>query len=213
MKDWGVSCEWQEILHPVGDLVNQLMNEHQAADFPERGLILRAFTRPPSSFKAVIVGQDPYPTPGNAQGLAFSVAADIKRIPASLRNIFAEYQSDLRYAPPMSGDLTPWFDAGVLLLNRVLTVSPLSPGSHRGRGWECVTECALSGLVKVNPHVVAILWGKDAIALSPLFGHVITSPHPSPLSARRGFFGSRPFTRANQMRRDLGESEIEWRLP
>jgi uracil-DNA glycosylase len=136
-------------------------------------------------------------------------------VPRSLANIYRELQSDLAVAPPSSGDLTPWADRGVLLLNRVLTVRPSSPGSHRGRGWERVTECAIGALAERGGPLVAILWGRDAQNLKPLLGNVpwVESVHPSPLSAARGFFGSRPFSRANDLLERQGGPALDWRLP
>ena len=149
--------------------------------------------------RVLIVGQDPYPTPGHAVGLSFSVAPEVKPVPRSLGNIYTEYTDDLGFPRPSNGDLTPWSKQGVLLLNRVLTVAPGSAGSHRGKGWEAVTECAIKALAARDQPLVAILWGKDAASLQAWLPGVATivSPHPSPLSARRGFFGSKPFSRAN----------------
>ena len=151
----------------------------------------------------LIVGQDPYPTPGHAVGLSFSVAADVRPLPRSLENIYKEYGTDLGYPAPANGDLTPWAERGVMLLNRVLTVRPGNPASHRGKGWEAVTECAIRALVARQQPMVAVLWGRDASTLKPMLDGsdcvAIESPHPSPLSASRGFFGSRPFSRANEL--------------
>ena len=181
--------------------------------------VLRAFTFPFDGVRVLIVGQDPYPTPGHAVGLSFSVAADVRPLPRSLENIFSEYRSDLGYPPPSCGDLTPWAERGVLLLNRVLTVRPGNPASHRGKGWEAVTECAIRALASRPQPLVAILWGRDAATLKPMLtaggSHVATidSVHPSPLSAQRGFFGSRPFSRANALLADMGADPVDWRLP
>ena len=154
-----------------------------------------------------IVGQDPYPTPGHAHGLAFSVPAEVRPLPKSLQNIFKELADDVGGAPS-SGDLTPWVDQGVLLLNRVLTVRAGQPGSHRGRGWEALTEAIL----RATAPTVVILWGNDAQTAAPFFpdATVITSAHPSPLSAHRGFFGSRPFRRANTALQAKGQQPIAW---
>ncbi len=156
--------------------------------------MLRAFSRPLADVRVLIVGQDPYPTPGHPVGLSFSVAPDVRPIPRSLQNIYAELQDDLGIPPAEHGDLTPWFEQGVLLLNRVLTVQPGTSGSHRGQGWEQVTERAIEALVERGGPLVAILWGRDAQSLIPMLGPVpyVASAHPSPLSARSGFFGSRP---------------------
>jgi uracil-DNA glycosylase len=177
--------------------------------------ILRAFTHPFDGVRVLVVGQDPYPTPGHAVGLSFSVAADVRPVPRSLANIFTEYCDDLGLPRPSNGDLTPWANQGVLLLNRVLTVAPGTPASHRGKGWEAVTECAIKALAARDRPLVAILWGKDAASLQPWLPGVatITSPHPSPLSASRGFFGSRPFSRANAALVAQGADEVDWRLP
>jgi uracil-DNA glycosylase len=176
--------------------------------------VLRAFTYPFDGVKVLIVGQDPYPTPGHAMGLSFSVAPGV-RPPRSLENIFTELGDDLNAPRPTSGDLTPWAREGVCLLNRVLTVRPGAPASHRGRGWEQVTDCAIDALVARGRPLVAILWGRDAQTLEPRLGStpVIKSPHPSPMSARYGFFGSRPFSRANELLAQQGAEPVDWRLP
>ncbi|MCH5643057.1 uracil-DNA glycosylase [Gordonia sp. ABSL49_1] len=212
---------WAEALAPVESAVAE-MGQFLRAEiaegrgyFPAGQHVLRAFTRPFDDVRVLIVGQDPYPTPGHAVGLSFSVAPDVSPIPRSLANIYTEYCADLGYPMPSNGDLTPWADAGVLLLNRVLTVSPGEPASHRNRGWEQVTECAIKALVNRDEPLVAILWGKHAAELQKWMPDVpvIVSPHPSPLSASRGFFGSRPFSRANSELADLGADPVDWRLP
>ena len=177
--------------------------------------VLRAFHRPLADVRVLIVGQDPYPTPGHAVGLAFSVAREVSPVPASLRNIFAELVDDVGAAWPANGDLSPWVAQGVLLLNRVLTVRSGVPGSHRGKGWERVTEAAIRALVRRGGVLVAVLWGRDAQNLAPLLGStpVIASAHPSPMSARNGFFGSRPFSRVNEALRHLGSAPVDWALP
>ena len=174
--------------------------------------VLRAFTLPLSDVRVLVVGQDPYPTPGHAVGLSFSVAPDVRPLPASLRNMYAELESDLGVPPPTDGDLTRWFDQGVLLLNRVLTVAPGRPGSHRGKGWEQVTQRAIEALVARGGPLVAVLWGRDAQALVPLLGSVpfVASAHPSPLSARSGFFGSKPYSRVNALLTSQGAAPIRW---
>jgi len=176
--------------------------------------VLRAFTFPFDAVKVLIVGQDPYPTPGHAMGLSFSVQPGV-RPPRSLENIFTELVDDLGCARPTSGDLTPWSREGVCLLNRVLTVRPGAPASHRGRGWEQVTDCAIDALVARNRPLVAILWGRDAQTLAPRLGAtpIVKSPHPSPMSARYGFFGSRPFSRANELLVAQGATPVNWALP
>lgn len=176
--------------------------------------ILRAFHTDPTQVKILIVGQDPYPTPGHAVGLAFSAELPAgEPLPKSLKNIYTEYADDLGLPAPTSGDLSPWTDRGVLLLNRVLTVQAGNAGSHRGCGWEAITEAAVRQ-VAANPHFAAILWGKQAQQLAPLIGaeRCVMSPHPSPLSAYRGFFGSRPFSRANEILVASGGAPVNWEL-
>ncbi|MBV9351578.1 MAG: uracil-DNA glycosylase [Mycobacterium sp.] len=214
---------WARALEPVGQQVarmGQFLRAEIAAGrryLPVGQNVLRAFTFPFDQVRVLIVGQDPYPTPGHAVGLSFSVAPEVRPVPRSLENIFAEYASDLGYPAPSCGDLTPWAQRGVLLLNRVLTVQPSNPASHRGKGWETVTERAIRALVDRRQPMVAILWGRDASTLKPILAGsdcvAIESPHPSPLSASRGFFGSRPFSRANKLLVELGAEPIDWRLP
>ncbi|NMO01328.1 uracil-DNA glycosylase [Gordonia sp. TBRC 11910] len=213
---------WALALEPVAPVITEMGKFLRAEIADGRGYlpagvnVLRAFTKPFDDVRVLIVGQDPYPTPGHAVGLSFSVAPDVSPIPRSLANIYTEYCDDLGYDKPANGDLTPWADAGVLLLNRVLTVSPGAPASHRGKGWEAVTECAIKALVaREGEPLVAILWGNDARNLKEWLPDVpvIESPHPSPLSASRGFFGSRPFSRANEALEDLGADPVDWRLP
>jgi uracil-DNA glycosylase len=182
---------------------------------PSGDNVLRAFKQPFGDVRVLIVGQDPYPTPGHPVGLSFSVAPAVRPIPRSLVNIYREYSEDLGYPAPSSGDLTPWTERGVLLLNRVLTVQPGKPGSHRGKGWEAVTEQAIKALAARPAPLVAILWGRDARNLAPLLGGLprIESAHPSPMSADNGFFGSRPFSRANSLLGTAGADEIDWKLP
>src|ERR1700761_6355326 len=198
---------WAEALEPVADRI-AAMGEFLRAEIaagrrylPAGENVLRAFKQPFADVRVLIVGQDPYPTPGHAVGLSFSVAPEVRRLPGSLVNIFREYSDDLGYPAPATGDLTPWSERGVLLLNRVLTVAPGKPGSHRGKGWEEVTEQAIRALAARQEPMVAILWGRDARTLAPLLDAVarIESAHPSPYSASGGFFGSRPFSRANQL--------------
>ncbi len=214
---------WASALEPVADQVTQLgqfLRDELAAGrcyLPAGPNVLRAFTLPLDHVRVLIVGQDPYPTPGHAVGLSFSVAPEVRPLPRSLANIFDEYAADLGYPQPSCGDLTPWAQRGVLLLNRVLTVRPSNPASHRGKGWEAVTECAIRALVARSQPMVAILWGRDASTLKPMLAAddcvAIESPHPSPLSASRGFFGSRPFSRANELLAGMGADPIDWRLP
>lgn len=216
-----VAPDWAEALAPVEDQVHAMggfLREEIAAGrsyLPAGERVLRAFSRPLSEVKVLVVGQDPYPTPGHAVGLSFSVEADVRPIPRSLANIYTELQADLGIAPAQHGDLSAWFEQGVLLLNRVLTVRPGAAASHRGKGWEPVTQCAIEALVDRGGPLVAILWGRDAQSLSPMLGQVpiIASAHPSPLSARAGFFGSRPFSRANELLVQQGGLPIDWQLP
>ena len=177
--------------------------------------VLRAFELPLDRVKVLIVGQDPYPTPGHAVGLSFAVAPEVSPLPHSLLNIFTELGTDLGLPRPTTGDLTPWAERGVLLLNRVLTVSPGQPASHRGQGWEDLTAAAIDALAQRGGPLVAILWGRDARGLVPRLHGIpcVESAHPSPLSARSGFFGSRPFSRANDHLRRLGAAPIDWSLP
>lgn len=215
-----IAPDWAEALAPVADRVTAMgdfLRAELAAGrdyLPAGQNVLRAFSRPLADVKVLIVGQDPYPTRGHPVGLSFSVAPDVRPLPRSLVNIYSELQSDLGIAPAASGDLTPWFNQGVLLLNRVLTVRPGSPGSHRGKGWEEVTECAIEALAARGGPLVAILWGRDAQSLAPRLAGVpqIASAHPSPMSASAGFFGSRPFSRANAALVAQGGTEIDWRL-
>ena len=176
--------------------------------------VLRAFSYPFESVKVLMVGQDPYPTPGHPIGLSFAVERHVRPVPRSLQNIYKELRDDLGVPVASHGDLTRWAENGVMLLNRVLTVRPGESGSHRGTGWEAVTEAAIRALVARDQPLVAILWGRDAQSLAPLLGAtpVIASVHPSPLSASRGFFGSKPFSRANEILESLGASPVDWSL-
>lgn len=215
-----VAPDWAEALAPVEPDIRRMgefLREQLASGhgyLPSGENVLRAFGRPLSAVRVLIVGQDPYPTPGHAVGLSFSVARDVRPLPPSLVNIYAELRDDLGIEPPPHGDLTGWFEQGVLLLNRVLTVRPGQPNSHRGKGWESVTSAAIQALVSRGGPLVAVLWGRDAQTLAPALGAVprIESPHPSPLSASRGFFGSRPFSRANNSLVEQGADPIDWRL-
>lgn len=176
--------------------------------------VLRAFTYPMDAVRVLVVGQDPYPTPGHPMGLSFSVQPHVRPVPRSLQNIFRELHEDVGAPPPPTGDLTPWARNGVMLLNRVLTVRPGEPASHRGKGWEAVTEHAIRALVARGGPLVVVLWGRDAQTLTPLLGDtpVVASAHPSPLSASRGFFGSRPFSRVNALLAERGGRGVEWTL-
>jgi uracil-DNA glycosylase len=211
---------WAEALEPVADRITAMgdfLRAEVAAGrsyLPSGQNVLRAFTHPLKDVRVLIVGQDPYPTPGHAMGLSFSVAPGVAP-PRSLNNIFRELVDDLGVQRPTSGDLTPWTERGVLLLNRVLTVAPGQPGSHRGKGWEEVTDQAIRTLVARDEPLVAILWGRDAQTLKPMLTDIPTveSAHPSPMSADRGFFGSKPFSRVNTELEELGADPIDWSLP
>ncbi|MEV5823959.1 uracil-DNA glycosylase [Spirillospora sp. NPDC052242] len=216
-----VEAGWANALQPVAGTIaaaGDWLRAEVAAGrryLPAGNMILRAFTQPFDDVRVLIVGQDPYPTPGHAVGLSFSVAPHVRPLPASLVNIFREYCDDLGHPEPSTGDLTPWTEQGVLLLNRALTVMPGKIGSHRGKGWEQVTEQAIRALAGRGRPLVAILWGRDARDLKPLLGGVpcIESPHPSPRSADGGFFGSRPFSRANEILQKQGAPPVDWKLP
>ncbi|MEU8378388.1 uracil-DNA glycosylase [Streptosporangium sp. NPDC048865] len=216
-----VEAGWAQALEPAAEKIAEMGEflRKEVAEgrqyLPSGANVLRAFQQPFDQVKVLIVGQDPYPTPGHPIGLSFSVAADVRPIPGSLRNIYKELVEDLGLPMPSNGDLTPWTEQGVLLLNRVLTVAPGKPASHRGKGWEEVTEQAIKALVARDKPMVAILWGRDARNLRPMLGSVpaIESAHPSPLSARSGFFGSRPFSRTNELLEQQGTTPVEWKLP
>jgi uracil-DNA glycosylase len=223
-----IAPDWAAALEPVAGRIaamGDFLRAEVAAGrryLPPGELVLRAFQQPLGAVRVLIMGQDPYPTPGQAVGLSFSVPPTLRRLPPSLLNIFREYSEDLGYPRPATGDLVPWSERGVLLLNRVLTVRPGQPGSHRGLGWEEVTDQAIRALAaRPGPDgtgrapLVAILWGRDARSLAPLLDGVplVESAHPSPNSADRGFFGSRPFSRANRLLEEQGAPPVDWKLP
>jgi uracil-DNA glycosylase len=220
-----VESGWASALEPVAGHIaaaGDFLRSEIAAGrsyLPAGPNVLRAFQQPFADVRVLIVGQDPYPTPGHPVGLSFAVAADVQPLPRSLANIFKELTDDLGAPPPTSGDLTPWTRQGVLLLNRVLTVQPGKSGSHQGKGWEQVTEQAVRALAARDQPLVAILWGRQAqslrTALSGAASEItrIESVHPSPLSASGGFFGSRPFSRANAALTAAGSTPVDWRLP
>jgi uracil-DNA glycosylase len=214
------SVDWAAALAPVATTL-EAVDAFLAAEvvagrgyLPAREQVMRAFSRPLADVRVLIVGQDPYPTPGHPVGLSFAVAPDVRPLPRSLGNIYAELRDDLGITPAPHGDLTPWFEQGVLLLNRVLTVEPGRSAAHRRRGWEQVTERAIDALVERGGPLVAILWGRDAQALVTRLDSVphVASAHPSPLSARNGFFGSRPFSRANALLVAQGAAPVDWSL-
>ncbi|MFI0354768.1 uracil-DNA glycosylase [Actinomadura sp. 9N407] len=216
-----VEAGWAKALDPVADRITAMGGFLRAEVgagrryLPAGDRILRAFTQPFDDVRVLIVGQDPYPTPGHPVGLSFSVAPEVRPLPGSLINIFREYGTDLGHPQPSNGDLSPWTGQGVCLLNKSLTVMPGKPASHRGKGWEEVTEQAIRALAARGRPLVAILWGRDARNLKPLMPGVpcIESAHPSPMSADRGFFGSRPFSRANQLLQEQGAAPVDWKLP
>ena len=207
---------WAEALAPVASNIAAMGEflRSQGPYLPAGENVLHAFTYPFEAVRVLIVGQDPYPTPGHAVGLSFSVDRDVRPVPRSLQNIYKELSDDLGIPVAPHGDLTPWAEHGVMLLNRVLTVTPGAAGSHRGKGWEAVTEAAIRALVARDQPLVAILWGRDAQSLAPMLGQtpVIASVHPSPLSASRGFFGSKPFSRANTILESQGVPPVDWSL-
>jgi uracil-DNA glycosylase len=215
-----VDASWLPALAPVAPVITELGDFLRAEVAAGRGYlpsgpnILRAFRQPLDDVRVLIVGQDPYPTPGHPVGLSFSVAPDVRPLPKSLINIYTELCNDLGEATPTDGDLTPWSEQGVLLLNRVLTVSPGKSGSHQGKGWETVTAAAIDALVARGGPLAAILWGRQAQSLAPMLDGVprVESAHPSPLSAHAGFFGSRPFSRTNAFLVERGGQPVDWRL-
>ncbi len=213
--------DWAAALQPVEGQLRRmgqfLIQEHDDGRgfLPRAQHVLRTFQRPLAGVKVLIVGQDPYPTPGHSVGLAFCTDRRTRPLPRSLANIYKELQADQGIPPALHGDLSPWADNGVMLLNRVLTVTPGATGSHRRKGWEVITDAAIRALVARHSALVAVLWGKDALKLEPLLGGtpLVVSAHPSPLSASRGFFGSRPFGRTNELLRAQGAGPIDWSLP
>jgi uracil-DNA glycosylase len=213
--------DWAEALAPVDDQVaamGRFLRDEIAAGRgyqPAGERVFRAFRRPLADVRVLVVGQDPYPNPGHPIGLSFAVDAHVRPLPPSLANIYQELRSDLGIEPPPHGDLTAWADQGVMLLNRALSVQPHQSNAHRGKGWEPITQCAIEALARRGGPLVAILWGNDARNLKPMLGPVpvVESPHPSPLSAYRGFFGSRPFSRVNALLEEQGAAPVDWRLP
>jgi uracil-DNA glycosylase len=210
--DWAAAlADVEPQIHAMGDWLRSELAAGRPY-LPSGQNVLRAFTLPLEQVRVLVVGQDPYPTPGHPVGLSFSVGPDVTPLPASLRNMYKELSDDLGIAPPPNGDLSPWFTQGVLLLNRVLTVQPGSPGSHRGKGWEAITQRAIEVLAARGGPLVAVLWGRDARNLKPLLPEVpvVESAHPSPLSASAGFFGSRPYSRVNALLVEQGATPIRW---
>lgn len=215
-----IASDWVAALAPVAQNIaamGDFLRAENAANrgyFPAGDRVLRAFQQPLASVRVLIVGQDPYPTPGHAIGLSFAVDREVRPLPRSLQNIYRELEDDLGIPACEHGDLSRWAQQGVMLLNRSLTVQPGKPASHRGRGWEAVTECAIRALAERGGPLVAILWGNDARRCRQFMSDVpaIESVHPSPLSASRGFFGSRPFSRANELLIQQGALPIDWRV-
>ena len=216
-----VAPDWASELEPVDERIaamGQFLRAEVAAGrayLPAGDHIFRAFQRPLKDVRVLIVGQDPYPTPDHPIGLSFAVDAHVRPLPPSLRNIYQELGTDLGLTMPAHGDLTAWADRGVMLLNRVLTVRPGEAASHRGRGWEEVTACAIDALARRGGPLAAILWGRDAQSLKASLGPIpwVESVHPSPLSAHRGFLGSRPFSRVNRLLEEQGGQPVDWSLP
>ena len=206
-----VHSSWEPIFEPISGLIKELLSKIENEDIaPPMGSIFRAFEMDVASVRCVIVGQDPYPTPGNAMGLAFSVALSVERIPPSLKNILKELESDQGVPLPNNGDLSRWLSGGVLLLNRVLTTRVGESDAHKSIGWQAITDHIASELGKRG--VVAVLWGKQAQELAQYFSNTIESVHPSPLSAHRGFFGSKPFSRVNEILNAMERKPIDWSL-
>lgn len=217
----GIDPGWAAALEPVAEdleTMRQFLVAETAAGrgyLPAGETIFRAFQRPFAEVEVLIVGQDPYPTPGHPIGLSFAVERHIRPVPRSLQNIYRELATDVGAPTPAHGDLSAWADQGVMLLNRVLTVQPGSSGSHRSKGWERITDAAIRALVARHTPLVAILWGRDAQALTPLLGAtpIVKSVHPSPLSASGGFFGSKPFSTANALLEAQGGRPVDWAIP
>lgn len=216
MKSWD-DLRWWKSPHK-DHVIDSLFQAHayKRVVLPPYENLYKAFDLTPlDKVKVVILGQDPYHTPGMAHGLAFSVPPHVKNLPPSLRNIYREYQDDLGYPRPRFGDLTPWAKEGVLLLNTVLTVESGKPLSHRGMGWEKLTIEVLITINEFLSDTVCILWGQQAQEYQGLLTRTfnITAPHPSPFSANKGFFGHKPFTRANDFLQGVGIKPVNWRLP
>ncbi|GAB3163834.1 uracil-DNA glycosylase [Myceligenerans halotolerans] len=216
-----ISPDWAEALSSVESRIHEMGDFLRAENAAGRGYfppgpnVLAAFQRPLADVKVLIVGQDPYPRPGHAMGLSFSVQPDVRPLPPSLLNMYKELETDLGVPRPSNGDLRPWADQGVMLLNRVLTCQPGKSDSHAGKGWEEVTEAAIKALAARGGPLVVVLWGAKARSLKKFLGEVpvVESAHPSPLSARNGFFGSKPYSRVNALLEEQGTTPIDWHLP
>jgi len=206
-----VHSSWKPVLEPFSADIARILGSLQGSSIaPAQDRIFAALEVPLSEVRCVIIGQDPYPTAGNAHGLAFSIPDQVAKIPASLKNIFKELHSDLGLEIPQSGNLEKWRDQGVLLLNRILTTEVGRSNAHSNLGWQMTTKGIAEAAA--NQNAVAILWGTEAQALAPVFKDSITSVHPSPLSAYRGFFGSKPFSKVNEALIRIGREPIDWRL-
>jgi uracil-DNA glycosylase len=206
-----VHSSWKPVLEPFSaDIARILATVQGSSIAPAKDQIFAALEVPLTEVRCVIVGQDPYPTAGNAHGLAFSIPDEVRKIPASLQNIFKELHSDLGFEIPQSGNLEKWRDQGILLLNRILTTEVGRSNAHSNLGWQQITKSIAEAAA--NQDAVAILWGKEAQTLAPVFKESITSVHPSPLSAYRGFFGSKPFSKVNEALIRIGREPIDWRL-
>lgn len=213
MQIWDLlPTDWRDELESKRQRIDQIGEDLSkfSSINPNPSNIFRALGQSPKDFRVVIVGQDPYPDSNFATGLAFSVPVEVLRTPASLKNIQQEFYADL--GKLLGNDLSPWISQGVLLLNRILTCSTGSSLSHKNLGWQEVTDEVVRAVVRHNPNTVAILWGNSANELNKFFNQdlVISSAHPSPLSAHRGFFGSRPFSKANALLSSTGQKPIDW---
>jgi len=206
-----VHSSWEPILKPlwkdISDILDRVASDELA---PSRESIFKAFESDLDSIRCVIVGQDPYPTAGMAMGLSFSIPRTHKKLPATLKNIYRELNSDLGVSTPEHGDLSAWSRNGVMLLNRVLTTRISESNAHRGLGWEKITTKVAEELGKRD--VIAILWGAQAQELEDLYTYSVVGVHPSPLSAYRGFFGSKPFSRVNEFLVSTHREPIDWSL-
>ncbi|RYB88845.1 uracil-DNA glycosylase [Nocardioides glacieisoli] len=216
-----VAPDWAEALAPVDEQIaamGRFLQEESAAGRgyqPAADRVFRAFERPLADVRVLAVGQDPYPNPQHPIGLSFAVERGVWPLPPSLRNIYLELRDDLGIMPPRHGDLSAWADQGVMLLNRCLTVRPGDSNSHQRKGWEAITERAIVALAERGGPCVAVLWGRPAQSLKPLLGSIpsVESVHPSPLSAHRGFLGSKPFSKVNRLLEEQGSDPIDWALP
>ena len=213
--DWaGALTDVENQIHAMGDFLRQELAEGRSY-LPAGDNVLRAFSRPLADVRVLIVGQDPYPTPGHAVGLSFSVAPDVRPIPRSLQNIYQELNDDLGIPPAPHGDLSAWADQGVLLLNASLTVERGKAGSHSRIGWQTFTDAVIETLSRERSDIIFMLWGnyaKDKIRLIDADKHyILTAVHPSPL-AGNGFIGCSHFASANQILESRGETPINWQV-